>query len=212
MRWYLPLLAVLGCLPVASPSLLTPDSVVQTAPARSGGRESPNEGRIRRPESSDGASCERIIPEVEKSGKEIRVYDTIHEHHGDLCNRHLATIEILAEELRPPDRVVLKWTVGQRHAYFVSEHGMKENWPYEKRKADIHVLVHDGDDFIVKLRYIKTYTVKWIDDELLYVSNWPGRIYQVVQVIDVSKPEVVFSKCRQHVQINHGIERPPSGH
>ncbi len=158
MRWYIPLLAALGCLPVTSPSFLIPEG------------------------------------------------------HGDLCDKHLATIEILAEELRPPDRVVLKWTVDQRHAYFVSERGMKENWPYEERKADIHVLVNDGDDFIVKLRYIKGYVVEWIDNELLYVSKWPGRIYEVVQVIDVSRPEVVFSKCRQYVQTNPRMERPPSAH
>ncbi len=125
---------------------------------------------------------------------------TVREDKGDLCSRHLPQLKVSLRHPLPEEGMIAHHSPDKKHAFFVIERGMKQNKPYEEREAVVHVIVSRGRDFVVTLRQVKTYSVKWIDSGLLYISKWPGRAFETVQVIDVRTPAVVFSRCRSYTQ------------
>jgi hypothetical protein len=66
--------------------------------------------------------------------------------------------------------------------------------PYDQRTGRIHIGGPDGFARTISFSYVKTHSVRWINEELIYVEIWLGHVLATEHIFNVETGQALYQK------------------
>ena len=70
--------------------------------------------------------------------------------------------------------------------------------PYDQSFAEVIVLDRNEPSISIEFSKYKSFDIEWLNEELLYVSTWPGRCVSIDVIYDLSRKEFIYTAGFNH--------------